>query len=313
MATAAKTVNGNSFNLPESINSKDAEELLGYFEMDLKWTDHKDYHKSHIVDRLFDKTPVFDFDYEGVSGGWNNVFGKFLDLKALSFRHILTKEEETLLFHQFNYSRMRVFRVRKIAKSRKLSQIEIDRGLFWGRLMSKRRDILIVYNLGLILTMGKQRHFTTKIVDSDDLISEGYQAVMKAIDRFDIGRGFKFSTYCCRSILQRMSRGISYAAKKQAEILCDFSENPPEKIDCSEVTAESSDYLDYMQRMFESDEAGLTDIERDILRYRYLNKDTLTLEEIGKLVGVTKERIRQVQNKALRKMKEAMEEEITLK
>ena len=117
---------------------------------------------------------------------------------------LLSAAEERVLFLQYNYARHRV----------SLLQAEIGLGdptedqareiLKWYRLASDYREQIAETNLALVLAMAKRTRMSE--VDFADLVSEGNMALLRSVDKFDCGRGFKFSTYACRAILKAFSR-----------------------------------------------------------------------------------------------------------
>lgn len=66
------------------------------------------------------------------------------------------------------------------------------------------RGQIVAANLALVLAMARRmRH---SVLDYGEMIGEGHVALMRTVDRFDVSRGFKFSTYACQSILKAISR-----------------------------------------------------------------------------------------------------------
>jgi RNA polymerase sigma factor (sigma-70 family) len=155
-------------------------------------------------------------------------------------------------------------------------------------------------------------------VDFSDLVSEGNMALLRAVDKFDVARGFKFSTYACRAILKAFSRQGMKLSKYRQRFPTDF-----------DPKLEKSDYLDRKREEFITDaaaevkrivldnEAELSDIERTVIEHRFRlttpedDSKAMTLEQVGQIIGVTKERVRQIQNKALEKIRGVLEETIS--
>lgn len=86
--------------------------------------------------------------------------------------------------------------------------------LRWYAIAKQYREQLAETNLALVLAMAKRVRLSE--VDFADLIGEGNMALMRSVDKFDCGRGFKFSTYACRAILKSFSRhGIKVTTQKK--------------------------------------------------------------------------------------------------
>merc|ERR1711879_833309 len=84
----------------------------------------------------------------------------------------------------------------------------------WYRKSERIREQIAETNLALVLAMAKRTRMSE--VDFSDLVSEGNMALLRAVDKFDVGRGFKFSTYACRAILKAFSRsGMKHTRYRQ--------------------------------------------------------------------------------------------------
>jgi RNA polymerase sigma factor (sigma-70 family) len=136
---------------------------------------------------------------------------------------------------------------------------------------------------------------------------------MRSVDKFDCGRGFKFSTYACRAILKAFSRhGIKLAKHKQ-RFPTEFDPEL-ERSNHAEIRRETARQESAAELRFivESNRAELSDVEREVIEQRFgLDRPFIdrqpTLEQVGRTMGVTKERVRQIQNRALEKIRLAIE------
>lgn len=237
------------------------------------------------------------------------------DLGAESTGSAPTTSEERRVFLRLNYCRYRVMRILRDFRGKQLT-VEAARDLItWELRVRDCRSEIVRMNMPLVLAMAKRTKITN--VDPSDLISEGNLALLRSVDKFDTERGFKFSTYACRAILKSFSRVASRVSRYRGYFPTEF-----------DPTLEKSDYLEQRRRGVEDDcvvelknilgrnLANLNDIERRVIEARFALEETndladpqaKTLEEVGEMIGVTKERVRQIQNKALSKLKVVLED-----
>lgn len=225
---------------------------------------------------------------------------------------VLNKHQEQALFLQFNYARYRVLKLREKIGDKPVTDAQARDLLHWYRLSRTLRDRIAQFNLALVLAMAKRVRGAD--LDFADLISEGNMALLRATDKFNASKGFKFSTYACRAILKAFSRTGIKQSQYKAMFPTDF-DPALEKSDHQERKTDEyeTDCASQVRRIFERNDAELTDVEQAVIEHRFaLGASTestpLTLEQVGKLVGLTKERVRQIQNKALAKLRQTLEE-----
>lgn len=223
---------------------------------------------------------------------------------------VLTAAQERVIFAQLNYARFRVARTQRKAAREGMTTESARDMLHWHAVAEKIRKQIAETNLALVLAMAKR--VRSADLDFGDLISEGNMALLRSVDKFDFGRGFKFSTYGCRAILKAYSR-LGIKTQKHRQFFPVEFDPELERADHSNDTraARQNDDILEVKNLFQSDRAGLSDIERTVIFHRYgldrpVNASQLTLEQVGLILGVTKERVRQIQNKALEKIRLAL-------
>jgi RNA polymerase sigma factor (sigma-70 family) len=224
---------------------------------------------------------------------------------------LLTGAEERILFLQYNYARHRVASIQERLGLDQPTEAEARELLHWYGIAKGYREQIAETNLALVLAMAKRTRMSE--VDFADLVSEGNMALLRSVDKFDCGRGFKFSTYACRAILKAFSRQGMKLSKYRQRFPTDFDpamekSNHLETIRDVHVRETAAE----VKHIVLTNEADLTDVERTVIHHRFGLEGgekavALTLEQVGQIIGVTKERVRQIQNKALEKIRTALE------
>jgi len=206
-------------------------------------------------------------------------------------------DEHTLFvaLHTCAYRAMRKPRTTRVTRTERMT---------WLRLREAVRAHLVQRNLGLVYHA--LRHFRINPADRDDLASEGMLALVRSVDRFDPFRGVRFSTYAYNAITRAIARGRRRSDQQRRFYGMPFEAETeqPEREDTGKAL-----FVDRLRVVLDRNLGELTEREVDILRRRFPGYDQrrLTLEEIGADCGLSKERVRQIQNRALRKLRDVLE------
>lgn len=228
---------------------------------------------------------------------------------------ILEPSQEMLLFQQFNYARMRQVRLLRKYRGQRLPIAGLRLLLHWAKLAASARCRIVEANMPLVLAMARRARPVG--LDFSELISEGNFALLRSVDKFDCSRGFKFSTYACRAILKSFSRVMLRNGRYRNRFPVEF-EPTLERSDYGDTQRQRLEYdcVEQISLIFNDNRAALNDMEKHVIRERFaLSSDSgagasKTLEQVGEIIGVTKERVRQIQNRALRKLRTALEQDL---
>ncbi len=224
-------------------------------------------------------------------------------------------QRERRLFLKLNYCRYRIMQVFERFAHKRLTLAAVAEVELWHRRAAETRSEIVAANVPLVLAMAKRTRVTS--VDFAELISEGNMALLRAVDKFDCNRGFKFSTYACRAILKAFSRSAVRAARYRGHFPTEF-DPALERSDAMDRRRDEAELetIDELKAVLGRNTANLNDIERRVLMARFaIDQPTpesgaaepKTLEQVGEMIGVTKERVRQIQNKALGKLRQILE------
>jgi len=226
-----------------------------------------------------------------------------------SKRTVLKPEDEVRLFLRYNYARYRLSKL-VAAQARRFSLGRARQMVMWyGRAM-KDRASLVRANMALVLSMAKRTRIPN--VEFSELVSEGNMALLRSVEKFDVSRGFKLSTYACRAILKSFNRLATKTGRYRQHFPTEFDPDL-ERSDYDERRHDTQweDSVEAIREIFTQNRAMLSDLERTILmeRFAIATRDKgRTLAEVGKMVGLTNERVRQIQNLALEKIRAALDE-----
>ena len=274
---------------------------------------HPDFSKKSTERKLFTEVAKFS---TCKSTRFVNLSDEIMDAVAAGERiPTLSYEQEGRLFMRYNFARYQIQTLLIKYAHKKLSNQAMRLLLAWGHRALIARSAIVRINMPLVLAMAKRTKLSS--IDFNELVSEGNMALLRSVEKFDCSRGFKFSTYSCRAILKSFSRVAMRVSRYRGTFPTEFDPAMERSDFVDKQRADVKvDCVDELKEIFLRNLAGLNDVECVVIRERFaLGKipgDDLsnpkTLEQVGHIIGVTKERVRQIQNKALKKMRLTLEE-----
>lgn len=223
---------------------------------------------------------------------------------------LLTREEEGYYFRKMNYLKFKAAKLRdKIDRSRPRSR-DLDKLESLIANAVEIKNFLIRSNLRLVVSIAK-RHMSPN-TNFFEMVSDGNMSLIRAIEKFDYTKGNKFSTYATWAIMKNYARSIPAEYK-----ILDRFRTGNDEIFQSSQESRGNQFQEELtnsaqRRVINSILEQLDDRERQIILHRFgLQKGTepLTLEQVGSKMGVTKERIRQLESRALQKARKIANEE----
>ncbi|WP_405767820.1 RNA polymerase sigma factor [Streptomyces sp. NBC_01538] len=310
------------------------------------------------VERLRPRTPARAPARADTSGPSSDLFRQYL--REIGRIPLLTAAEEVELARRVEAGLFAEEKLRLASDLDSQLALDLDRLVVMGR-MAKRR--LIEANLRLVVSVAKR--YVGRGLTMLDLVQEGNLGLIRAVEKFDYARGYKFSTYATWWIRQAMSRALADQARTirvpvhvvelinrvvrvQRRMLQERGYEPtpeevathldllPERV--SEVLRLAQEPVSLHAPVGEEDDVALGDLiedgdaaspvesaaflllrehleavlstlgerERKVVQLRYGLADgrPRTLEEIGRIFGVTRERIRQIESKTLNKLRD---------
>jgi len=167
------------------------------------------------------------------------------------------------------------------------------------------RNHIIEQNLGLVYST--LTRFCRSEPDRDDLASEAMLSLIRSVDRFNPFKGYRFSTYACsviyRALMRRKKHNTLHRSLFPVQHDSDH-ERPVRREDPG-----TGIYVECLQRILARNEGHLTRLETSVLDMRFPRnaERSRTFREIGRAIGLSKERVRQIQRNALIKLRGAIE------
>jgi RNA polymerase primary sigma factor len=223
---------------------------------------------------------------------------------------LLTREQEYHLFRRFNYLKFKASRLREELDHKRARPALMDEIEHLYEDAVKTKNQIVQANLRLVVSIAKRHVSGTE--DFFSLVSDGNMSLIRAVEKFDYSRGNKFSTYASWAIMKNFARTIPEEFKHR-----DRFRTSQEEMFLGQEDARSDQVEQETQQKLREMQVGrilscLDEREQKIIISRFgLNHshEPLTLKEVGEEMGVTKERVRQIEARALTKLRLAAQAE----
>jgi RNA polymerase primary sigma factor len=226
---------------------------------------------------------------------------------------LLSRDQERYLFRKMNYLKYQAHQLRAAIDPLHCKPAMLDR---IERLQAEAlavKNQIIRSNLRLVVSIAKKRVGPTN--NFFELVSDGNMSLIRAVEKFDAARGFKFSTYASWAIMKNFARSIPEEKQRRDRFVTGhedmFESAQDTRSDVHERESGQRRNHEIVQGML----GRLNDRERRVLisRYGIGGADEQTLEQLGRELGVTKERVRQIESRAQEKLRKiAIEERIEM-
>ncbi|MGB2819939.1 MAG: sigma-70 family RNA polymerase sigma factor [Phycisphaerae bacterium] len=227
-------------------------------------------------------------------------------LKALYDVPLLTREEEKRLFRLYNYFKYKADKLRrKISVDRiRTSQLKEIEQLLLRANVTKNR--IVRANLRLVVSIAKKHVGGPQGLF--ELISDGNVSLMMAVEKFDYSRGNRFSTYASWAIIRNFARSVP----RERYQLDRFATGHDEVLDIAagmRVYDPNELNLPELRESIDVVLAQLKPRERAILIDHYgldEGAQAMTFDQLGRHMGISKERVRQIEIQALKKLRKIL-------
>jgi RNA polymerase primary sigma factor len=229
-------------------------------------------------------------------------------LASLYQTRLLTRDEEQFYFRRMNWLKFRAATGRGRLDRRRATLRQMEQVEGWLTEGETVKAILITANLRLVVSIAK------KFVDAswtfDELVSEGNVALMRAVEKFNFALGNRFSTYATYAIQRHFYRLSHRGRQQRKRFVSDDVALRGQAAAEPDTRYRSAEQIHMLKDLFAGFLAELEPRERRIVvaRFGFDGKAPRTFRELGSQMGVCKERIRQIQSRAMEKIKALAEE-----
>ena len=223
---------------------------------------------------------------------------------------LLTREQEVHLFRRMNYLKYKAGKLREtldLAHPKSGLMDEIER--LYDQSVSVKNEVISA-NLRLVVSIAK-RH-VGPVENFFELVSDGNVSLIRAVEKFDFERGNKFSTYASWAIMKNFARTIPDEHRRRDRYRTSYAEMFGVTEDIRSDQYEQESAQSRRQAQVERILERLDEREQRIIISRFglsRGQEPLTLKEVGAELGVTKERIRQIEARALSKLRKAAQDD----
>jgi len=216
----------------------------------------------------------------------------------------LNKEQEQHLFRQMNYLKykLNVLRQKTDAGAARVGDLRQIEDL--AARVRQVRDRLINCNTRLVASIAKKH--AGAFDNLPELMSDGTISLMRAVEKFDYARGNKFSTYATWAIMKNFARSIPDEKSHRERYVTGHEEMFESRADIRTDEQEIVAQADMARARVTSLLDGLDPRTREVIRMRngLDGNAEMTLEQIGQHFGITKERVRQINVRGMKQLRE---------
>ena len=230
------------------------------------------------------------------------------ELASLYEWPLLSKDQEQHQFRKMNFLKHKLNKLRqtidppsvRVGELRQVDELQKKIGVIKARLIN--------CNMRLVASIAKKHSNAAESLF--ELISDGNISLMRAVEKFDYSRGFKFSTYASWAIMKNFARSIPDEKTYRERYVTGHEEFFDARADVRTDEQECLAQAEQARARVNTMLADLDPRTRDVIRMRngLDGSEALTLEQIGQHFGITKERVRQINVRGMKILRDKAQE-----
>ena len=235
----------------------------------------------------------------------NGAAGYFAELHEYS---LLTADQQITLFRRMNYLKFKANALRSVLTPRTTDESAINEIEWLLTEARKARDQIITANLRLVVSIAKK--YASHLHTLEDLLSEGHVSLIRATEKFDYSRGYQFSTYATYAIRNDYFRVFKRQQQDSERLESGVDELAAAGEDDADEDVRAAEEYRRYQLLLQAMQGNLDDRDRRIVMLRFgidQQNGPQTLKSVGQDLGLSKERVRQLETRAIAKLKQYVE------
>ena len=272
----------------------------------LECVPHRSFSEQPETETIMHYESAFDAEAERLLAGGTVKIPSGLPAYVASLYTVplLGRDREFDLFLRMNYFRWKATQLQKRLVPGQATVADLEAFRLTVRRGEAIRNEIVQANLRLVVSIAKK--FADQWTSFDELVSEGNIPLIRAVELFDVSRGFRFSTYATWAIRNHLKRYLSDRLKQRSRFVNSDEMIGETPADERGTANEAESRIMRLRGMLRSVFNRLSDREQRIVAARFGledNAEPRTLAEIGRDLGISKERVRQLATQAVEKIR----------